>query len=1231
MNCPNCRTVNPEGAKFCLNCGMPLSTACPHCGTTLAPGAKFCFNCGQAVVPSGGVASPATAQAAPDPAMARLQQYIPPELLRKLEAARDNRTMEGERRIVTVLFSDVKSSTSMAETLDPEEWAEIMNGAFKYLIAPVYHYEGTLARLMGDAVLAFFGAPVAHEDDPMRAILAALDMLEGIKPYREQVKRRYGLELNLRVGINTGLVVVGEMGSDLRVEYTAMGDAVNLASRMEQRAEPGTVQITGGTYKSVSNLFDFESLGEIEVRGKSEPVEAYRVLRRRAGAVPTRGIEGLNSPMVGRERELNLLQGKVGDLLTGSGNLVSIMGEAGLGKSRLLSELKKSLPQSPDPSSPLVRWHEGRSLSYETAAPYAPFVHLLTGLFSLQPEDTAEVKYGKIRSGIDEILPGYGGQLGPYIASMLEVPATGEDADKIRFIEPPQLRAGIFFSLETLLAQLASIGPLVLVFEDLHWADPSSLELLGRLLPVTDRAALMIIALFRPQRQDPSWIFHEAASRDYPHRYTQITLEPLDEQHSRTLVANLLEIEDLPESVRALILRKAEGNPFFVEEVIRSLLDGKLVVREGEHWRATREIANITVPDTLVGVITARLDRLDEDSKHVAQTAAVIGREFWLNALSDVYEEPAAVGPSLSTLQRRELVRERDQVPDRTYAFKHVLTQETAYSSILLSHRRELHRRVAECLERLAPGHVNDIARNFLEAREEARALPYLLESGDRATRAGAPGEAAGYYSKALDILEETPDAKLARRAFEGLGKAFEFQQNIPGAMENYHKMLHYAENHEDNPMKVSALNKISYLNGLMMGQFPEAEKHLQDAEQLARESNDIAGLAEMFTIRCGICTATADFDGAVKYLAETVDLGRKIDSPAQTAYGLAHISNTYTFLTRFDEAWARAEEGLRVARAGGFKDREAEILTFPLPVGYLRRGDSEAALRAVQDGIDLAARIGTLFPQVLGLFTIGLILQMRGEYERAIEACERAVETARPLFNFLPFATALPLGTLGAILVEISPALAGKAKEYHAQAAAIMQTPGGSTAAASAWSDIGQVDLLLGDLDGAEEALQKALTIRSYQMVMMRPRIQALMGLLALSKGNVDEAARLVSGARAFVDERSMKYMYPAISLVEARVREAGGDIEGALAHLESAEKAAAEMQFRPALWQAQVSAARILSSLGRESEASDKRRQARAVVDEIAGMLKNEQHRVLFLQHATAQLDSVEAASSQ
>ena len=336
MKCPRCQTSNDSAANFCIQCGAPLLAKCENCGEALPVAAKFCPSCGHPAQLKAGATS-----------LGRLQQYIPKELLAKLEASRDRRAesgaMEGERRVVTMLFCDVTGSTAMAEQLDPEEWADLMNGAFEHLLAPVYRYEGTLARLMGDAILAFFGAPISHEDDPQRAVLAGLDILEGIRAYREQVLRERGLDFDVRVGINTGLVVVGEIGSDLRVEYTAMGDAVNLAARMEQTAQPGTVQVSHDTYRLVSKVFEFEPLGEIEVKGRAAPVTAYRALRPLPGAIQPRGVEGLRSPLVGRARELDLLHSRVEELLAGRGQIVSLIGEAGLGKSRLAAELRQGV------------------------------------------------------------------------------------------------------------------------------------------------------------------------------------------------------------------------------------------------------------------------------------------------------------------------------------------------------------------------------------------------------------------------------------------------------------------------------------------------------------------------------------------------------------------------------------------------------------------------------------------------------------------------------------------------------------------------------------------------------------------------------------------------------------------------------------------------------------------------------------------------------------------------
>ena len=602
-----------------------------------------------------------------------------------------------------------------------------------------------------------------------------------------------------------------------------------------------------------------------------------------------RGIEGLDAPLTGREAEMGRLREIIGELRQGRGQIVSLMGEASLGKSRLVAELRHALASegmvrladatSGQDTSPeaeaQIGWYEGRCVSYERSTPYGPFLNLFNRYFGFLAEQTDPERYDVITAHISDLLPDRVEESAPFVAFMMGIKLSGEAEERVRYLQPPQVRDRIFHATGDFLAQLAQSRPLVLVFEDLHWVDPTSLELLEHLMGLTDRVPVVIIGIFRPGQQEPSWGFHETATRDHGHRYSFIGLEPLNAESSRELVAELLHIEDLPEKVRQLILSKAEGNPFFVEEVIRSLLDARLVVRENSHWRATQEIENIALPDSLAGVITARLDRLAEEPKRVAQTASVIGREFQFGTLADVHGGIGTLAGALTDLQRRELIRERTREPEQVYLFKHALTQETAYATLLFSRRRELHRRVAKCLEQIDPDRVGEISTHFLEAREEVRALPYLIQAADRAARAYSTVEAIGHDTRALEILDTVKDQRLARRAYEGLGSALTFAGGaltfanaIPRAVENYHNMYHEAQEYGDLPMQVSALNKLGFVTALIQGQFSEAEVHLADSERLAQQCEDLTGLAELHMTYCYLRVPFGQFDDALEHLS---------------------------------------------------------------------------------------------------------------------------------------------------------------------------------------------------------------------------------------------------------------------------------------------------------------------------------------------------------------------------
>jgi class 3 adenylate cyclase/tetratricopeptide (TPR) repeat protein len=1194
------------------------------------------LNCGQGLAAAPNPAAAATAPAVKESTQSlahesRLHQFIPRELLARLESARGSAALEGERRVVTMLFCDVKGSTAAASQLDPEEWAEIINLAFERMIRPVYQYEGTVARLTGDGLLAFFGAPIAHEDDPQRAVLAGLEIVQAIQEYRAEVARRWGIDFAVRVGINTGLVVVGAVGSDLRMEYTALGDAINLAARMEQTAQPGTVQVAEATYKLVAPLFDFETITALEVKGRGEPVQAYRALGPKAAPGRLRGIAGLDAPLVGRDREREALQAAIGDLRAGRGQIISLLGEAGLGKSRLLAELRKAAlddgqttkdgtgPLSPfDPQPASLLWLEGRSLSFERSTPYAPFIALLTDCFGLASEPDDAGKYLQVKNRVAALLPERAGEIVPFLATLLEIPPTGDDLEKVKFLEPPQLRSLIFNAVSAFLEQLAAAQPLALVLDDVHWIDPTSLDLLEFMLPLADRAAVLIIAAYRPRRQELSWRFHETAEREWAHRYTAISLQPLDESESRMLLGSLLHIEDLPEKVRRLILERAEGNPFFVEELIRSLLDAGLVVRQEGHWRATRAIENLAIPNTLNGVITSRLDRLEEGARQIAQAAAVIGRDFSYEVLADIVTLPAGLEAGLAELQRRELIREKSRLPRRAFLFKHILTQEAAYASILLSRRRELHGQVAESLERREPEAAAGIARHFLEARQPGRAAPYLVAAGERAARAYSNVEASEFFAKVLELGPIVADRQLLRRAYEGLGSVLAFTNQIPQAIENYERMLALGEQEDDMPMQVSALNKLAAITGLRLGNFPEAERYLARSDRLAHAHDVPDGIVEMSIVRCQMCTAVADFDSLNHYMGEVIEIGRALGVKEHMAMGLEHVAGSLMFLTRFDESWEKGQAGMQVAREIGDREHEAWLLIQTFAFYHIARGDLEAASAAAEEGVQIAARIGSLMPQVYGNWALGEIARWRGEYEQALVYGQRALEVALPVEEIMPFLTVQPLGSLGLAYLEISGHFTDPVARFHRHALKLLENPAGMMGGGTAWADLGFCALACNDLQAAEESFQKGLNYPTMFMNIERPRYLLGSALVALARGQLEHAQQLAAEARSYIEERRMRHLEPLIALGSAQILAAQGNAEAALAEFKRAEATALGMQMRPIVWQARAGSAGVMAELGRGRESQAERQAARDTVAEIAGMFRDEQLRSDFLRNA-------------
>jgi class 3 adenylate cyclase len=602
--------------------------SCPRCDAPVPADARFCMSCGLAL--SG-------ASDADQSLHARLSASAPTPLIDKMRAAR----ITGERKPVTALFADVVGSTTLAEQMDAEDWTAIISEIFDLMSKAIFRYEGTIAQLQGDAILAFFGAPVAHEDDPERAVRAALDMVAETDEFARQLKVSHGIDLRIRAGINSGPVVVGNVGTDLRYEYTALGDAMNVASRMQAAAEPGQVVITANTQRLVTNAFDADDLGLIAVKGKAEPVHAYRVLGVRAVPHRARGLEhiGLESPMVGRGDQLETLTTLLDRVRGGHGALAVVVGEPGIGKSRLLAELRARATDAGSAANgdPAV-WIEGRSVSYGHNLPYHLLLDLVRSLLNI-PAATSETD---ARAALDRttaaVLGDEAAEAAGYLAHLLGLPLRADEVDRAQ-IDPEVMQGRYVAAIHRILRARAAHSPLIVVCEDLHWADAASANVLRQLMPLGAQHRILFVVALRMETDSVGWALIEQARELFGDALTEISVEALSDSESRDLVANLLAIESLPDRVRTLILARAEGNPFFVEEVVRMLIDRGVIDRREDRWVASADIASVEIPETLHGLLLARIDQLAPDAKRSLRVASVIGRQFAVRVLDRVLGE----------------------------------------------------------------------------------------------------------------------------------------------------------------------------------------------------------------------------------------------------------------------------------------------------------------------------------------------------------------------------------------------------------------------------------------------------------------------------------------------------------------------------------------------------------------------------------------------------------------
>jgi len=921
----------------------------------------------------------------------------------------------------------------------------------------------------------------------------------------------------------------------------------------------------------------------MEVRGRAEPVNVFRVLESRVVAGKPRGIEGLESPLVGRDAEFQALQEVLERLQAGVGGIVTIVGEAGIGKSRLVAELlKEAVPLD-------VRWVEGRCLSYGESMAYLPWVDMLQGLLGMSVEDAPVAVRDVLRRWVEGLCPDHFDEVYPFLGRMMSLPLEEVVEARLQGLEPEGLKVLTFRALEAVLESAASGRPLVLVCEDLHWADPSSLELMEHLLGLMDRASLLLVCALRPHREHGCWGTREAAARLYPHRHTDMWLNPLSADESQALVGNLLRVEALPQALRERILEHAEGNPFYMEEIIRSLIDSESIVRDdaGTYWRATRPVEDIAIPDTLQGVLMARIDRLEEDARRVLQMASVIGRIFPYRVLVAIAHEAVELRPHLSALQREEMIRERMRVPELEYIFKHHLTQEAAYNGLLRRERRLFHRQVAEALERLFPDRIEEqlglLAHHWEAAGERDKAVEYLRRAGEQAAAQYASAEAVGYFSRALDL---TPREDLAAR--------YELLLAREG--------VYYAQ------MALDAWGQ-----------------DLATLQEMAEDLGNDRHRAQVALHRAYHAYQSADYPASITAAQRAIDLARAIHEVGIEAEAYIRWGVALGFQGRLRASLARKRQALRLARASHLRRVEGAVL---YEIGWHRwmKGNLASAMVCFQRSLRILREVGDRRSEGEALRWLGRASDFQGDYDQARAYLEESTRVFREMGS--RWEETKSLTSIGRVYHGLGDY--DRARAYYDRCLQVSREVGARREEAYVLSDLGLLCHHMSDDEAAREHAQQALTVfreqggaGSYRGVPQLCLGHALVGLASF-----DEARDAYGQARVLSREMGLPNRAAEALAGLARVSLRQEDLPQARAHVEEIlgylETGTLDGTHEPV--RVYLTSYRVLRATD-DARAEDILEEGYHYLQERAAKISDEEERRSFLENVAANREIVEA----
>jgi class 3 adenylate cyclase len=938
MECPNCQFDNREGAKFCGKCGHNFEVTCQECGAKNQSENNFCDECGCTLQPD--------LELLDKVSKAESQSFSPSSEKTSSEVS----PIAGERKHVTVLFSDLTGYTAMSELLDPEDVKEITTQIFDQISKIISKYNGFIEKYAGDAVMALFGAEKAHEDDPIRAIKAAREihsMVNSLNPRYEEIIEQ---PLSMHSGINTGLVVTGEVDLEKGTHGVA-GDTINVAARLNGLGKAGDILVGLDTYNQAEGYFDFDELDPAQIKGKSKPVRIFKVLAPKDIPIKIHRLHGLRAELVGRKVEMNQLSVAVDRLREGSGTVFSICGTAGTGKSRLVREFKDTLNLEE------IQWLEGHAYPYSQNIPYYPLIDLFNKALQIKEGDPPEKVRERVESGISDLI-GEDSEIIPYIGSLFSL-----SYPEIEEVSPEFWKDQLQNAIQKVLSALAQQAPTIIRLEDLHWADPSFLELI-RLLLTDFREPVLCLCIYRPVIS--IFTSHQISSMANP--YNEIRLQDLSPSESQVMVESLLKTTMIPSDLQRFIQDKVEGNPFYIEEAINSMIDSETLIRDNGGWKVTRAIGESDISSTIQGIISGRLDRLEKETKRILQEASVIGRAFLYDILKKITGLKDQVDRSLQGLERLDLIRTRSLRPELEYIFKHALTQEVVYNGLLKKERRAIHERIGLVMEQLFHGRLPEfyetLAFHFTQGKSVLKAVDYLMKSGEKSLKRYAVEESHRYFKQAYDIISNNPSRT---REEQGIlidliiswAFVFYYRGDINGM-----KILFNRHESDalslDNKAKLGMFNAwIGFNNWCQGSKLEKAYQYLLSALKLGEESNDQKVVGYACTWLTWVCAELGRLDEAITYGKRAREIARHFPSDQYLNFKpVAGMAWTY---------W--------------FKGEAKKV--FEYGKTNLRYGKKHSNVRST----------------VLGHYGIGWNYQIIGDYASAVESFSKATQVAKDPF----------------------------------------------------------------------------------------------------------------------------------------------------------------------------------------------------------------------------------------